>query len=145
MMSASRDCCGRVPIPTAKTRLRFPRYISRPFTGTTPQSLCLQHRVRSSIRATVSRSSCCSSSRPLYTCVRALSFSDACQPVPHGQASALHKAARRGHVDVVHTLVEFGADVNHVDIWESSALHWAAVESRVKPGSPLFLSSMTYR
>jgi ankyrin repeat protein len=34
----------------------------------------------------------------------------------------MHKAARSGHAEVVQTLLDFGADVNHVDIWESSIL-----------------------
>ena len=38
-----------------------------------------------------------------------------------------------------------GNGSSYPELWESSARHWAAVESRVKPGSPLFLSSMTYR
>jgi len=42
----------------------------------------------------------------------------------------MHKAARGGHIHVVQTLLDFGADVNHVDIWESTAMHWATVEGK---------------
>jgi len=41
--------------------------------------------------------------------------------------SALHKAARRGHAEVVQTLLDFGADNNHVDIWEACTLQCVIV------------------
>ena len=45
--------------------------------------------------------------------------------VNRDKETALHRAARRGHVDVVKVLVQSGADVNAVNRGKETALHVA--------------------